>query len=206
MDMSMSYESTGRTRQKERTRTALVDAARAILREGAVPTVERAADRAGISRTTAYRYFTNRRALLLANYPEFGASSLLGDAPPADPVERLELVAQRFTSQLIEHEPELRAQLRISLDGRRIGRAAAASGACNRLDPGGTRATSGDGYQSRRYEPHTRDPGDTRHRGPGLAHRRCRALTRRGNYTHARLSRTLTESAIAKAGNSTDRK
>ena len=42
--------------------------------------------------------------------------SLLGDAPPSDPLERLELVAQRFTSQLIAHEPELRAQLRMSLD------------------------------------------------------------------------------------------
>ena len=116
MDMSISYENTGRTRQKARTRTALVDATRAMLGEGGMPSVEQAADRAGISRTTAYRYFTNRRALLLATYPELEASSLLGDAPPSDPLERLELVTQRFTSHLIAHEPELRAQLRMSLD------------------------------------------------------------------------------------------
>ena len=91
-------------------------AARAILAEGETPSVEQAADRAGISRTTAYRYFTNRRSLLVSTYPELDASSLLGDAPPSDPLERLELVAQRFTSQLIAHEPELRAQLRMSLD------------------------------------------------------------------------------------------
>ena len=99
--------------------SALVDATPAMLGEGAMPSVERAADRAGISRTTAYRYFTNRRALLLATYPELEASSLLGDAPPSDPLERLELVTQRFTSHLIAHEPELRAQLRLSLDPRR---------------------------------------------------------------------------------------
>jgi len=81
-----------------------------------MPTVEQAADQAGISRTTAYRYFTNRRALLVATYPELDESSLLGDSPPSDPLERLELVAQRFTSQVVAHEPELRAQLRLSLD------------------------------------------------------------------------------------------
>ena len=81
-----------------------------------MPTVEQAADRAGVSRTTAYRYFTNRRALVIATYPELDESSLLGDAPPSDPLERLELVARRFTSQVVAHEPELRAQLRLSLD------------------------------------------------------------------------------------------
>ena len=116
MDMSISYENTGRKRQKARTRAALVEATRAMLGEGDMPSVEQAADRAGISRTTAYRYFTNRRALLIATYPELDSSSLLGDAPPSDPLERLELVTQRFTSQLIAHEPELRAQLRMSLD------------------------------------------------------------------------------------------
>jgi AcrR family transcriptional regulator len=80
-----------------------------------MPSVERAADRAEISRTTAYRYFGNRRALLVATYPELDASSLLGDSPPSDPTERLELVAERFTRQVVEHEPELRAQLRDSL-------------------------------------------------------------------------------------------
>ena len=116
MDMSISYEQTGRKQQKARTRAALVESARAILAAGQVPSVEQAADLAAISRTTAYRYFTNRRALLVATYPELDATSLLGDAPPSDPVERLDLVAQRFMSQIVAHEPELRAQLRMSLD------------------------------------------------------------------------------------------
>ncbi len=114
--MPVPYELTGRTRQKARTRAALVDAARGILAEGAAVTVEHAADRAAISRTTAYRYFPNQRALLAATYPELEARSLLGDTAPSDPEERLELVLERFTRQLVEHEPELRAQLRSSLD------------------------------------------------------------------------------------------
>src|ERR671922_144625 len=82
MGMSIPYELTGRTNQKARTRSALLDATRELLAEGANPTVEQAADRAAISRTTAYRYFANRRALLTAVYPEIESTSLLdADAP-----------------------------------------------------------------------------------------------------------------------------
>src|SRR5215212_3814205 len=35
---------------------------------------------------------------------------------PADPAARLELVVERFTAQVLKHEPELRAQLRLSLE------------------------------------------------------------------------------------------
>ena len=116
MGMSIPYEQTGRTHQKARTRAALLDATRALLTEGVSPTVEQAADRAAISRTTAYRYFTNQRALLSAVYPEIATGSLLEADAPADPAARLELVVDRFTAQILEHEPELRAQLRLSLE------------------------------------------------------------------------------------------
>src|SRR5687768_11816512 len=86
MSGSESYESTGRTAQKMRTRKALVDAARALIVSGVTPTVEEAADAASISRTTAYRYFPNQRDLLIAAYPEIELPSLLGDHPP-DAVE-----------------------------------------------------------------------------------------------------------------------
>ena len=46
-----------RANQKERTRAALVDAAKALVRAGAPPTVAEAAERARVSRATAYRYF-----------------------------------------------------------------------------------------------------------------------------------------------------
>ncbi|HZU18950.1 MAG TPA: TetR/AcrR family transcriptional regulator [Candidatus Dormibacteraeota bacterium] len=116
--MSIPYELTGRRRQKARTRNALVAAARQLLAEGITPTVEQAADRAEVSRTTAYRYFPNRRALLAATYPEIEAGSQLGTEPPSDPLERLDLVTEAITRQVVEHEPELRAQLRLSLEPR----------------------------------------------------------------------------------------
>jgi AcrR family transcriptional regulator len=114
--MSIPYELTGRTEQKARTRNALIAATRELLAEGSSPTVEQAADRAAISRTTAYRYFQNQRALVLATHPDLEAPSLLGAKAPPDPVARLELVVEHFTRQVIEYEPELRAQLRLSLD------------------------------------------------------------------------------------------
>ncbi|MDX6631391.1 MAG: hypothetical protein QOH00_3637 [Gaiellales bacterium] len=125
---------TGRVHQKARTREALIRAARQLLAEGGAPTVEETAAAAAISRATAYRYFPNQRALLVATYPEIAASSLLGESPPSEPAARLEIVAEALTRQTVEHEAELRAMLRLSLDptapkpgdlplriGRRIG-------------------------------------------------------------------------------------
>ncbi|MFI6922282.1 TetR family transcriptional regulator [Nonomuraea spiralis] len=113
--MSVPYELTGRRQQKARTRQALVEAARRLLADGADPAVEDAAAAAGISRTTAYRYFPNQHALLAAAHPEIEQSSLLPPAPPADPVARLDLVMTAFTRLTLDWEPQLRASLRLSL-------------------------------------------------------------------------------------------
>jgi AcrR family transcriptional regulator len=113
--MSIPYEQTGRTRQKARTRNALVAAARQLMSSGTTPTVEQAADAADIARATAYRYFPNQRALLVATYPEIAAPSLLHGPGPTDPLERLDAVAESITRQIVEHEPELRAMLHLSL-------------------------------------------------------------------------------------------
>ncbi len=114
--MSTRYETFGRTHQKARTRSALVAAARKLLAEGLDPTVERVADHAAISRTTAYRYFPNQRALLAATYPMIEAPSLLGDDPPSNPVARIDVVTERLCRHIVDYEPELRAQLRLSLE------------------------------------------------------------------------------------------
>ncbi len=116
MVMSVPYESTGRRRQKLRTRAALVAATRELLGRGTTPTVEDAARSAGISRTTAYRYFPNQRDLLLAAHPETRQGSLLGPDAPADPHERLDLAMREFTRLTVEWEPQLRTQLRLSLE------------------------------------------------------------------------------------------
>jgi AcrR family transcriptional regulator len=106
----------GRTQQKARTRAAIVRAARELLAEGVTPTVEQAADGAEVSRTTAYRYFPNQRALLIATFPEVGAESLLTEPAPESPRARFEAVVETLASRVVEHEAELRAQLRLSLE------------------------------------------------------------------------------------------
>lgn len=116
MVMSIPYLETGRRHQKQRTRDALVASTRKLLAEGITPTVEQAAAVASISRTTAYRYFPNQRALLLAVYPEIEQRSLLGPNPPADVESRVQVVVEKLAHFIVENEPELRSMLRLSLD------------------------------------------------------------------------------------------
>jgi AcrR family transcriptional regulator len=114
--MSISYLDTGRTRQKARTRDALVDAARELMGRGVTPTVEDAAAEANVSRATAYRYFRNQRELLVAARPELEYRSLLGDDPPESVEARLEAVVERIVALTLEQEHALRALLRLSLE------------------------------------------------------------------------------------------
>ena len=123
MRMSIPYELNGRVDQKRRTRDALVAAARDLVRSGATPTVEAAAEAASISRTTAYRYFPNQRALLVAAHPETGAVSLLPDDAPDDVATRLDLVIEAFTRSTLENEAQQRTMLRLSLDADPVERA-----------------------------------------------------------------------------------
>jgi AcrR family transcriptional regulator len=116
--VSSSYELGGRTSQKQRTRAALVDAARAMVATGLTPTVEAAAEAASISRTTAYRYFPNQRALLAAAHPETAASTLLPAQPPEGSAARLDVVVEAFTRLIVETELQQRTMLRLSLEAR----------------------------------------------------------------------------------------
>jgi len=110
-----AYEQTGRTRQKLRTRDALVATARSLVARGETPTVEAAATAAGISRTTAYRYFPTQHALLAAAHPETERESLLPRDPPADPERRLALVIAEMTAIVLDTEAQQRTMLRLSL-------------------------------------------------------------------------------------------
>lgn len=114
--MAIPYTATGRTAQKTRTHNALVAAAAELVAQGLTPTVEDAAARASISRTTAYRYFPNQRDLLVAAYPSIAAVSLLPDDPPTDPAERLDIVVDEYLRVTAENEAALRAALVLSID------------------------------------------------------------------------------------------
>ncbi len=123
MKMSIPYELNGRTGQKRRTRDALIAAARHLVAQGATPTVEAAAGTASISRATAYRYFPNQHALLVAAHPETGAASLLPDDAPDDVATRLDLVIDAFTRSTVENEAQQRMMLRLSLEADPVTRA-----------------------------------------------------------------------------------
>lgn len=116
--MSTAYEESGRTRQKARTRSELIAATRALIESGTPsPTVEQAAERASVSRTTAYRYFPSQTALLVAAHPEIDETSLLPDDAGDDPAARLDQAVERFVGLVLETEAQQRTMLRLSLDG-----------------------------------------------------------------------------------------
>ena len=123
LDMSIPYELNGRIDQKRRTRDALIAAARDLVATGETPTVEAAAEAASISRTTAYRYFPNQHALLVAAHPETGVVSLLPEDAPDDAATRLDLVVDAFTRSLLENEAQQRTMLRLSLEADPVQRA-----------------------------------------------------------------------------------
>lgn len=120
--MSTPYEQGGYVNTKRRTRAALVAAARDIVASGRTPQVEDAAATAGVSRTTAYRYFPNQTALLVAAHPEVATDSMLDDDAPTDPAARLDIVVDRVLAMIRDTELQQRTMLRLSLDpdpGRR---------------------------------------------------------------------------------------
>lgn len=115
--MSTSPERSGRTNQKMRTRNDLIAGARELVAQGGTaPTVEEAAAAASVSRTTAYRYFPNQKALLVAAHPETEATSLLPPDPGDDPEERLLTAVTAFIRLVLETEQQQRTMLRLSLE------------------------------------------------------------------------------------------
>jgi len=117
---------------KRRTQRLLGDAARELLRTGAPLTVQRAAELAGVSRATAYRYFPSNEAVVMhATMP------LIEDAgqrlQPTTPDSFDDISAQKLPEQAsalvramaawaFDHENELRTLLRLSLAPERASR------------------------------------------------------------------------------------
>jgi AcrR family transcriptional regulator len=115
--MSTAYEESGRTRQKQRTRHDLIAAGRELIaRHGRTPTVEEAAAAAGVSRTTAYRYFRSQRELLAAAHPEIDLATLLPTDSGDDPEDRLLAAVRAFIDMIVRFEPQQRTMLRLSLE------------------------------------------------------------------------------------------
>jgi AcrR family transcriptional regulator len=111
---------------KERTLRLLRQAARELLRTGGPLTVQAAAELAGVSRATAYRYFPNNDAVVLH------ATMSLADDPLADADwghqetatsgelgDRAAELVRATAAWAFDHETELRTMLRLSLTPER---------------------------------------------------------------------------------------
>ncbi len=130
----------GRSRQRFRTRKALLQAAVDLVREGRRPAMEEVADRAHVSRATAYRYFPNLESLLVeapldgaAPTPEQvfaddnpvprattagGRKTGAGGGTPAaiDAAERVDRAEAALHAMVYQNEAQLRLLLAHSLN------------------------------------------------------------------------------------------
>ena len=106
--------------QRNRTRAAITEAATALLREGRPPTVAEAAERALVSRATAYRYFPTQESLLLdvANVEALmkPVEDLVASFPTDDAAQRLAALAGTFTQAMLSDEALIRTGERIYMD------------------------------------------------------------------------------------------
>src|SRR5882757_6379017 len=102
----------GRTKQKQRTRTALLDAAADLARSGVSPSIGQIAEAANISPATAYRYFPNTQSLWNdVAIRRISADELTADLPD-DIVERVEIVIGRMARLQFADEALWRESMR----------------------------------------------------------------------------------------------
>jgi AcrR family transcriptional regulator len=95
----------GRANQRNRTRQALIDAAIALRDEGHNPTVAEVAERAKVSRATAYRYFPSSEALISETAADRDMPPLEHIWRPGDdPIKSIGLAANAVNKLLIEDE------------------------------------------------------------------------------------------------------
>lgn len=107
-------DDTGRINQKKRTRTAIVDACREIIRSGASVTMPEVARLALVSEATAYRYFPDLISLLneaLAGVWPSPADALAPVADSRDPVERIAFACEFLLRGVLAYQGGVRASI-----------------------------------------------------------------------------------------------
>jgi AcrR family transcriptional regulator len=112
----------GRVNQKTRTRTALLTAASALVKEGRPPSMPEAADRALMSVATAYRYFSSAEDLWWEASKAIALASTLDEAKQRveaagdEPQARLEALIRSTGFQMIDDEVPYRQMARAALE------------------------------------------------------------------------------------------
>jgi AcrR family transcriptional regulator len=116
--MTTAEARSGRVNQRARTRTAIVDATRDLIRTGAEITMPAVARAALVSEATAYRYFPDLMSLLreamsgMWPSPE-QALAAVADSP--DPVERVAGAADVLFRRVLAAEGAVRAMISASI-------------------------------------------------------------------------------------------
>jgi AcrR family transcriptional regulator len=107
-------DDTGRANQKKRTRMAIVDACREIIRSGGPVTMPDVAKSALVSEATAYRYFPDLVSLLnealIGMWPS-PADALHPVADSSDPVERVAFACEFLLRGVLAYQGAVRATI-----------------------------------------------------------------------------------------------
>lgn len=109
-----SENSAGRTNQKTRTRLAIIDACRDLIRSGAAFSIPEVAQRALVSEATVYRYFPDLASLVntsLAGLWPSPAEALAPVANSTDPVERIAFATEVFLRRVLAYQGSVRAMI-----------------------------------------------------------------------------------------------
>ena len=104
----------GRANQKTRTRRAIIDACRDLVRTGAEVTMPEVARRALVSEATAYRYFPDLTSLLAETIDGLWpspAEALAPVASSADPVERVRFACEFLLRGVLSYQGAVRAMI-----------------------------------------------------------------------------------------------
>ncbi|MDB5527623.1 MAG: TetR family transcriptional regulator [Devosia sp.] len=114
----MSQADVGRVQQKQRTRNALLLAAREMLGAGREPTLQEVADHAAISRATAYRYYSSidtllQEAVLDGIAVQVEGLQLAQNAQDADGLEeRVDVAVAAIVDMVLANEALFRTYLK----------------------------------------------------------------------------------------------
>lgn len=101
---------------RARTLKLMLSVASEMMHNGDSPSVSDVAERAGVSRSTAYRYFPTRAEMLQAVVGETLGPILEWQSDADDPVDRMTSLIQQTFPRIADNEPTFRAALRLSLE------------------------------------------------------------------------------------------
>ncbi|MEQ1770498.1 MAG: TetR/AcrR family transcriptional regulator [Devosia sp.] len=99
-----------------RTRRLMLQTAVDLMQRGETPSISAAAEAAGVSRATAYRYFPSQAALVQAVVDEALGPILGWESESDDAADRVEDLLRRSMPRIVDFESTFKAALKLSLE------------------------------------------------------------------------------------------